>query len=70
MQAQEKGFWVVWNPRRGVPQVKHPYLSDAKREAERLSTNQPGEDFYVLRAESKCHTPKKTVWENIEEIPF
>ena len=44
-------FWVVWNPSHGSPRKKHPSKGDARMEAERLSSKQPGEPFFVLRSE-------------------
>lgn len=43
-------FWMVWNPRGGVPRAKHESESIATAEAERLARCNPGDSFYVLRA--------------------
>lgn len=55
-------FWVVWNPSRGIPQVRHATQAEAEAEADRLAAKQPGEEFIVLRAESvtKVEVPKPT----------
>lgn len=42
-------FWVVWNPRRGQPTVKHQDFMGAMGEAGRLAGKE-GMPFYVLRS--------------------
>lgn len=53
-------FWVVWNPYRGLPQVRHDTQAAAEAEADRLATKHPGDEFVILRAESvtKVELPK------------
>lgn len=41
-------FWVVWNPARGLPRVKHTTKREAATEATRLARQCPGETFIVL----------------------
>jgi hypothetical protein len=41
-------FFVVWNPSRHSPRVKHDSYLSAREEAERLSVLQPNESFIVL----------------------
>lgn len=45
-----EGFFLVWNPARNVPTVRHPTREAATFEAERLARQQPGDQFFVLRA--------------------
>ena len=45
-------FWLVWNPKRSVPAIRHPTQESARVEAERLARIQPGDEFFVLSAES------------------
>lgn len=56
-------FWFVWNENGGMPQVKHANLSAARREAERLARNNPGQTFHVLELVGSC---KKT---DVEWMP-
>lgn len=44
----ERQFWCVWNPRHNVPRVKHWSHEAAVAEAERLSSANRGQAFYVL----------------------
>lgn len=47
----EKSFYVIWNPAvKYTPQVRHPNVDSARREAMRLADKQPGHEFIVLRA--------------------
>ena len=46
------GFYLVWNPDRGLPKKRHPTLKSAQNEAERLAKKQPNESFYVLQTVS------------------
>lgn len=50
----EEQFWVVWCENGGAPTVKHPTFADAKREANRLARNVPGNRFVVLAAAYAC----------------
>jgi len=43
-------FFVVWNPMGGNPTMRHPLEISARREAERLARQNPGQDFFVLEA--------------------
>lgn len=43
-------FYVVWCPGGGNPTVRHDYHTDALGEAERLSRQNPGKEFFVLMA--------------------
>lgn len=43
-------FWMVWNPNRYAPTVKHETARLARIEAERLARHNPCERFYVLEA--------------------
>jgi len=62
-------FWVVWNPRAGVPTVRHDSEHSARAEAERLARCNPGHSFHVLQAIATC---RKTgvEWREISKIPF
>lgn len=68
-------FWVVWNPARNAPFVKHESRDRAQAEAERLARTAPGESFYVLAAlsvsrKSDVETTHFDVMELIDEVPF
>jgi len=46
-------FWIVWSPTGDKPpSYRHSTYEEAVREAERLATNAPGQEFYVLGAEA------------------
>ncbi len=49
---KEYVFWLIWNPKRGNPSVRHVNEDIARAEAQRLANVAPGEHFYVLKAVS------------------
>lgn len=53
-QLEEQKFWVIWNPQNRQPMKRHPYLHEAKKEAERLAINNTDQEFYVLRVVGKA----------------
>lgn len=63
-------YWMVHNPERGYPTCKHYSLCSAKAEAERLSRNNPGEDFVVLQSIAKVKVDIPAQWEETAIIPF
>jgi hypothetical protein len=67
MQPNEQ-FWVVWNPRGGVPVVIHNTNTSAVREAERLAVLNPGQRFYVLKGLRYAET--QPVPSIIRELPI
>lgn len=50
MPEDTSRFWVVWNPERKAPMVRHESLLRANDEAKRLCAKHPGERFYVMEA--------------------
>lgn len=52
-------YWLVHNPTRAAPSIRHTSADDATTEARRLAQKQPGETFYVL----------KVVYAYVAEIP-
>ena len=46
----EKGFYLVWNPAKGSPSMRHDTIDDARAEAKRLASKEQGIEFFVLRA--------------------
>lgn len=46
-------FWLVWNPAGSPPRMKHATLERAESEAGRLARSNPGQEFFVLRAEGE-----------------
>ena len=52
-------FYMVWNPKRDMPRVKHATHTEAKAEAERLAKKQPGETFHILRSRTAVTVEKK-----------
>lgn len=57
-------FWMVWCERGGTsaPTVKHHSRSDAVKEAERLARLNPGNRFWILKAE-ECAEHQSIKWE-------
>jgi hypothetical protein len=43
-------FWMVWNPNRHAPTVRHSSEEVARDEASRLARLAPGEKFVILKA--------------------
>ena len=71
-------FWMVWNPNRYVPTVKHKTFDSAKNEAMRLARSKQDQEFYVLKAVGMA-VNRTAVYEKIggkdqdeycDEIPF
>ncbi len=63
-------FWVIWNPEGRNPAFKHTSPVEARAEAQRLARLNPGQEFYILRAESKCKLAEFQWEEAGEYIPF
>jgi hypothetical protein len=62
MESEQK-FWIIWNPQNRNPIntiLMHPYLHEAKAEAERLASCNPGQSFYVLQSVGKATTTMVT----------
>ena len=71
--SEDAGFFVVWNPERGNPRYRHPTLSLAEGEAERLALDSPGQCFYVLAALSFARVQRPvtvTKLNHDHDIPF
>ena len=53
-------FFMVHNPKRGIPSVRHELLNGAVAEAERLAEKHPGDLIYVLETVNSfiAETPK------------
>lgn len=45
-------FFIVWNPAGDNPAMRHGTREKAQVEADRLARMNPGEEFYVLKAET------------------
>ncbi len=52
-------FWMVWNPARYAPTYRHHSKPAARKEAERLSRDNPGQLFIVLAAVDAVISPVK-----------
>ena len=59
--ANEKRFWMVWNPGNRAPSFKHKTQDAAKQEAERLAKLHPGKEFVVLQSVGTVRT-RETEW--------
>ena len=55
-------FWLVWNPARSAPLMKHPSQESARVEAERLARINPGQQFWVLEARGYMRTIDPCAW--------
>ena len=63
-------FWMVWNPAGNSPRVRHFHPDAAKDEATRLARLNPGQEFFVLRAEAKCAV-NDVMWDFApDDVPF
>lgn len=74
MTTHMKAFWLVWNPERNAPRVKHEHRSLAVAEAERLARMNPGETFIVLETvTARCVENMQRIDMrpgDVEEVPF
>lgn len=68
MLLREQKFWVVWNANTKCLSKRHAYLRDAKAEAMRLSSCDPGTEFYILRAVAKVTKAMGGHCPDIEDI--
>ena len=70
----EPRFWMVWNPNGHSPTAKHWSRAAADKEAARLSTQNPGQRFYVLKAvggsQAGVPEPSPIKLRRAAEIPF
>ena len=69
-------FFVVWNENAGPPRHKHKGIhaeDNARKEAERLARENPGETFHVLKLVDSC-CKKEVFWSSdfadLGEVPF
>ena len=64
-------FFVVWQPEHGSPTFRHENFDLAIKEAERLSNQNPGMEFHVLRSMGHYRKPKlpSAEW-NKHEVPL
>ena len=72
MGADNKKFWMVWNPNKQHPRFKHDSLEQAEKEAERLAKENQNQKYIVLEAVNYklVETEKiKVTCENYIEIP-
>jgi hypothetical protein len=65
-KMENDGFYLVWNPARGIPTFKHWTYEDATTEAERLANKHPGEHFYVLKTIEMVQTQNVVRKEKVE----
>lgn len=71
MIEERNTFWLVWDPASPRPPMhRHDSYAEAVREAERLAKLSPGQEFYVLGAETmRCVDNMKRV-DFVRELPF
>ena len=74
MSSEERlRFWMVWNQGTPTTRYRHSTKAEAVREAERLSQQNPGDTFFVLKATVAMVADVPTVRRLRlieEEIPF
>lgn len=63
-------FWMIWNEGNNAPVVKHETLAKAKKEAERLATNNRGKKFVVLESLEFCEIKNPVIWQTTDDIPL
>lgn len=69
-------FWMAWNPEGRQPRFMHYTRFDAEEEAKRLASENPGFEFFVLKAvsgmtsEHPMVAPIKLQPVTPDEIPF
>lgn len=64
-------FYVIWNPAHGLPRFRHHSSADAEREAKRLATENPGQEFFVLLATAVARRPDPVEFKHLkDDIPF
>lgn len=66
----EEGFWMVWNPQRNAPRVKHFNRDSAIDEAKRLARENPGEEFVVLQSIGRARRVDVDFVEHGAPLPF
>ena len=74
-RVEPPAFWLVWRDGyNSTPHRKHFSEAEARREAERLATDHPGELFYLLPASDYAIASVNPVaWlkrKDDEEVPF
>jgi hypothetical protein len=61
--------WLVWSPTGHAPHYRHDSKQSAVTEARRLATCNPGQDFFVLRAETAFCLPRELAPVELQIIP-
>ena len=64
-------FWIVWNPQGQNPKHRHANPELARKEAERLAFQNPGQEFIVMLAIGKA-IKRDVDWVEVNEddLPF
>jgi hypothetical protein len=71
MIETEDAFWLVWSPTGTTPPThRHEHYHLAQTEAERLARLYPGEEFYVLIAQTKRVVCDMKRIDLVAPIPF
>ena len=70
MQPNDFEFWMVWRNDGHAPTKEHGSEREARKEAERLATSNPGVRFYVLKAVGAVESVKPVQWIPLQDIPF
>lgn len=69
MQSDRTEFWVVWRPRGGPPTVRHRTRQQADVEASRLAEENPGQGFFVLKAEALVYVASCARVDRLAPVP-
>jgi hypothetical protein len=68
-KEQPQPYFFVWNPTNRPPRHQHRTQAAAEKEAERLASLHPGQEFHVLEFKGKVAVkPAKAQWERVEVL--
>lgn len=65
----EGPVWCVWNPHMDIPRFQHTSEASARREAERLARQNPGQRFIVLKSVAEV-TKNDIIWKDHSNEEF
>jgi hypothetical protein len=71
MSEERETFWIVWCPTGSQPpRHQHAGYDQAVREAERLAMSAPGQEFYVMAADTMRIVDNMKRVDFVREMPF
>jgi len=63
-------FFLVWEPQNGYTKHRHVSQLSATNEAERLAVENPGKEFFVLKALTQSTTKKPVETIELDDLPY